>query len=516
MTTSEAGFKHDPLRDMVAVGKVDPHSARLWLKSHGTGRHRVKWWSETDAGGGGETVVEIPEENPRDNTASLLVPPKEDVGAALSPLTPYRFRIIREADGNIVGEGRFETAPESVDQTPRRFSVALMSCHQPLDKNGEITPAAGRMLRAVRRVFAEHEVKFILMVGDQMYSDYPAAVSLLDPAYFATVAPEGRRRLQDCTSEEVRRLYHRQYRYFWNMADWQALHAEYPSYPILDDHDIIDNWGSVPEHQQPEWRSVGRGSRQAYQDYQASRIEAAGEDLPHSFQYSFAYGNTATLVMDLRSNRTAGAGGRLYSGVQEEGLRHFLKMYEAYPILFIVLSVPVVHLPRFLARAVARLPESPEDFADRWSSGAHLRDRDRFFKIIRDHQRRNKEQQMIFMSGDIHIACAHRIQWEPMGASFYQLISSGITHTTGYFIQKASKLLIKANRRISTVDQQLSGRVHLMADERGRGENPYGGLNLGIVEIETPAPGERPAFRFLIYGHQDEAPRRAFQSEWVR
>lgn len=504
-------FQNEPLQDMVAVGAVRAHSVRLWLRSSLAGPIRIGWWREGEKEPSGETVVIVPKDNEQDNTHSFQVPASAE-NASLIPLQRYRFRAVHLQDNHLVGEGRFETAPEESEATPAKFSIALFSCHQPFDKHGGVDSKAEQMLRASLRCLEEHNTKFVLAMGDQMYSDFPPALSLFDPDYFARVAPSGRKELLSCSSSEVRRLYQRRYRHFWNLPGWRALHSAYPCYPVIDDHDIIDNWGSDPAHQRPEWQAVGEGARQAYFDYQGSRVLDADPAFPLSFHYSFSYGHTSVFVMDLRSERTAGEGGRLYSDEQETALRDFLDAHSHQKLVFLVLSVPIVHLPRFLARIVARLPPSGEDFSDRWSSGAHLRDRDRFLRIIHAHQRRLPSQRLVLLSGDIHIGCVHRIQWGREGPVLYQMISSPITHDNGFLVPWASKLIIRTNRQIATRDGSLRAAVRFLPRTGRQSKNPYGGVNLGLIEVQTPEPQSEPKIRFLLFGHQGEEPICVYRS----
>jgi phosphodiesterase/alkaline phosphatase D-like protein len=125
----------------------------------------------------------------------------------LIPLRLYRFRVTHRVDGTCVGEGRFETAPARPEDTPARFALALMSCHQPFTHNGVLTNRSDQMLRATYRCLQAHNTKLIFTVGDQMYADYPPQLSLYNATYFATVAPPGRTHLHECTAAEVRRLY---------------------------------------------------------------------------------------------------------------------------------------------------------------------------------------------------------------------------------------------------------------------------------------------------------------------
>jgi alkaline phosphatase D len=420
--------------------------------------------------------------------------------------------VVHGADAHVVGTGHFETAPADAEDMPRRFAIALMSCHQPFSPEGTLHRDAVPMLRAVRRCLERHNTKFILTIGDQMYADYPDSLSLFNRRFFAQVAPAGRTRVQDCTPAEIRRLYQARYRLFWSLPEWQALHAEYACYPILDDHEIVDNWGSLPAHAQPGWCAVGAGARAAYFDYQGWRVLPRAQPLPEDFHYALVYGNLAVFVMDLRSGRRPGQEGQLFPRSQETALRAFLCEHRTKPLLFIVLSVPVVHLPPFVARWMARYGPDSEDFSDRWSTGAHQRDRDRFLTLLCAHQQQTPQQRIVLLSGDIHIGCAHEIRWQGSECRFYQFISSGITHSLSGLVALAARLSIKYTRHVVTADPQVSATVRALRGVDGYTRNPYSGLNLGIIEVDTPELGAAPRVRFLLYGHDGDEPRCVYRS----
>ena len=510
-------FQNEPLRNMVAVGAAGPHSVRLWMRSERPGALTIRWWPDGDEHAISQGDLSIPNANDRDNTCSVLVPEDFPPAPPLIPLRLYRFRVTHRADGACVGEGRFETAPMRPEDTPARFALALMSCHQPFTNNGVLTDQSDQMLRATYRCLQVHNTKLVFTVGDQMYADSPPQLSLSNAAYFATVAPPGRTRLHDCTAAEVRRLYQRRYRHFWNSPAWQAIHANFPCYPILDDHEIVDNWGTKPAHHTPAWRAVGEGGRAAYDDYQGSRVFAANETLSEAFHYAVSYGHLSVFVMDLRSTRTAwdGDGGQLFSEAQGVALRRFLYEHREKQCLCIVLSVPVIHLPWLPVKVVGHLAHWHEDFADRWSSGAHRRDRDRLLWWLWDHQRHHPTQRVVLLSGDIHIGCVHEIRWLPRGPTLYQMISSGITNDIGALMQSISTLLIRLNRQVTTEDGRLRTKVRLLPGVGGQRQNPYGGLNVGILEIETPTPGASPKLRFFLYSHDGDEPVCTYRSPQV-
>jgi alkaline phosphatase D len=505
-------FQNEPLRNMVAVGAVGPRSVRLWMRSDRPGTLTLHWWPAGEQHAGWQGDICIPKGNDHDNTCSVQVPEDFPSAPPLLPLRSYRFCVTFRADGGCIGEGEFETAPERPEDTPGRFALAVMSCNQPFTDRGVFTKQSDQMLRVAYRCLQTHNTKLVFTVGDQMYADNPPPLSLLDAAHFATVAPPGRMRLHHCTPAEVRRLYQRRYRHFWSSPAWQALHASFPCYPILDDHEIVDNWGTKPAHQTPEWRAVGEGARAAYVDYQGSRVLPGGGKPPESFHYTVSYGHLGAFVMDLRSNRTGGEDGRLFSKAQGAALRHFLHEHRDKKCLCIVLSVPVIHLPRIPVKVVGYLAHWNEDFADRWSTGGHCRDRDRVLHWLAAHQRQHPRQRLVLLSGDIHIGCVHEVRWSPRGPMLYQLVSSGITNDIGVLMQSISTLLIRLNRHVTTEDGALRARVRLLKGVGRQRQNPYGGVNVGILEIETPTPETSPTLRFFLYSHQGEEPICVYQS----
>jgi alkaline phosphatase D len=177
-----------------------------------------------------------------------------------------------------------------------------------------------------------------------------------------------------------------------------------------------------------------------------------------------------------------------------------------------VLSVPAIHLPKAITKLAARMTHAGEDFSDRWSTGSHIRDRDRLFRLIHDHQTRRPDRKIVLLSGDIHLGCAQKIRWGDGAAPFYQLISSGITHSLGHTMQIAAKLLMRLNRNFSTRDGTLAGHVNFLQGKGHFTRNPYGGMNVGIVEVENDAGESGPHLRFSLYGHRGERPFREFRS----
>jgi alkaline phosphatase D len=499
-------LKNTPIDDMLAIGAVSSRSARIWVRVSRPGRYTLTWARVPD--GSSRSVCLPVDDCERDLTASVTL--REGLDA------DCRYRVILHRDPNLpLAAGSFVTAPADARSAPQRFSIALMSCHQPFDAQGRVAAATAPMLEVVNRVFQEHQVRAVVMAGDQLYSDYPRGASLLDPAHFREVAPPGRETLLDCSAQEVRQLFHQRYRHFWNIRGWRELLAHYPCYPILDDHEIVDNWGSAEEHGERKWQAFRQGAFQAYADYQGSRVCSEHAAPPASFDYEVQLADIALYVMDLRSNRRVGKHPQLVSPQQVESFRRFMERHRDESVLFVVLSVPLVHLPRHLSQLAARVTPDGEDFSDRWSSRGHCRDRDEILRLLHEHQRRCPEQRIVLLSGDIHIGCLHRIAWRDRQPSLYQFISSGVTHDAGALIQIISAGIIRANRRIRVTGgagPDLKAKLRLLPGEPGARRNPCGRLNVGIIEIERSEPGGPPTLRFLLYSHRGSSPHCLYRS----
>lgn len=496
---------------MVAVGLVTPASARVWIRSARSGRIRIDYWLQGDTGSTRRADALIADESRADHTTCVSLPAGRDE-PPLRAATRYAFRVVHAASGTPLGEGGFDTAPRNARSAPPRFSIALMSCNQPFDDSGRVLPAGVDMLTATHACLEAHATKLVLMLGDQMYTDYPPRMSLFDSDYFRRVAPPGCNSIVECSAAQVRRLLQQRYRCFWNVPGWQYLNSHYPCLPIVDDHELVDNWGSDPAHETTTWQNYIRGARAAYQDYQGSRVSDGREG--RDFDYRIEYGPAAAYVLDLRSNRRIGDRQQICSPHQLQGLRAFLEQSADKQVLLLVLSVPAVHLPRWAARAGRPLTRAGnEDYSDRWSTGGHIRDRDLILTLLHDHQKVHPHQRLVLLSGDIHIACAHEIVWDDGTQPLVQLISSGITHSVGLAAQAASKLSILAKRRLGLQGGELSADVRLIPPENRGGKNPYTKLNLGLLEFQRTDSG-RFATRYLIYSHREGAPVCVYRSRW--
>lgn len=478
------------VKNMVAVGHVTDRTARLWFRSEDTGPYTVSIMD----GAGNEVLsrnVTIPPNNAGDNTAAVTCGGPD---GALLPLTRYTYKVTRQQDGAVLGRGRFETAPQNAGDTPETFSIGVTSCHQPYDDEGRLSGRRQRLIRVAHDVLEEHEAKFVITCGDQIYADAPEQFSLFDDHYFGTdvLRQAAGENILRQPADVIRRVYQQRYRQMWNITRLKKMYADFPTYSILDDHEIRDDWGSLPRD--ADLSNLAEGARAAYMDYQGLRVADRTVPLPSSFHYSFTYGHTAVFVLDIRSERRvggAGEGNNLYGPQQFAGLERFLALHADKRLVLIVISVPIIYLPGFLADIGHQITGPGVDFLDQWSYERNVSARDSLLRLLHNHQQAHPAQKVAIVSGDVHIGCAFEIAWKGgRKPRLFQFTSSPFSNKLSRFQAHLSSF--GASLTELTTLRCAGGpeaRVSLLPGIDEAQQNPFTGLNMGIIEVKRQADG---------------------------
>jgi alkaline phosphatase D len=487
---------------MVAVGAVSDRRARLWLRTDAPGPFTVELW---DAGGEVRAAEVADRRAPEaDGTMAFTLPDEVPALGRLAPATVHGFRIIVARTGAPVGEGRFETAPAAGARGS--FAFAFMSCHQPFRPDGTVHPEAARMLAALEPALEARGVKYVLYIGDQMYADAPRGSSLL--------RDDREGPLLAASAADLRARYQARYRRFWAFPEIRRLQARWPSWCIWDDHEIVNDWGGRQAHQQPAWRRVFEGARGAFVDYQVSRTISAGASWPSAFHQAFVWGSAATFLLDLSSQRAAdGHQARVYGDEQLTALAAFLREQQARPVVFLVLSVPLVYLPDGVVALGERLPRQRELFATRWNAAHNRRALDRLLGLLRAHQCTAPGQRLVLLSGDVHQGAAVALRWAD-GAHLYQFVSSPVTNAGRGWKERVAGWLSFSMRHVRHGAERV--RVERLGGAGPGQRNPFNGLNVGVVSVEDR--GARAAVRLELVTHDEGGAgvaRVAYDSGWL-
>jgi alkaline phosphatase D len=509
-------FENRQLKNMVSVGMTKSDSVCLWMRSEKPGKHEIQIWPENDENDIITVTTEIPKINENDNTLSVRYPDDFNAQRHLNPTTRYKYRIKRKEDDIILGNGNFETFPSNPVDTPKEFSIACMSCHQPFNSDGDASQRSLRLLRVLPNVLKKNNVKFILLTGDQIYADIPENFSLINPHYINNKILPEKHNIFEFSESEVRQAYQHRYRIFWEFPEVKHFYANYPCYPILDDHEIMDDWGSNPNHKRPKFNNLFNGARRAYLDYQGARI-ISSTSLPASFHYGFEYGSVGVFVMDLRSERKAfnDRSSQLYSDSQLKDLETFLEYNHDKHVLLIVTSVPVIHLPGWLADIGETLVGDKIDFPDHWSFNKNRSARDNFLNKLYLHQKEYPNQKIALVSGDVHIGCTFEIKWKKENnLKIIQFTSSAISNRLKKIEAYAGKLGPELVSELECKNGSSADVSLLKSTKKGsKSENPFGGLNVGIIQIKNHGNYSNVNFKLVGYEADEQwNPQTMFES----
>ncbi|MCQ6255828.1 alkaline phosphatase D family protein [Pseudomonas sp. Q11] len=237
------------------------------------------------------------------------------------------------------------------------------------------TPELGdRTFAGINRVVdqADPPISGILMTGDQVYLD---DLNMLAP---------------DRTYQDILL----KYRTAFSQPHIKKLMSGVPTYMILDDHEIEDNW---PANKNVEDEALYANAMSAYELYQASHSPA--HELSSNgtlkkplkqFWYTFTHGDIEWFVTDSRTRRNLSPHDRrILDEEQEQSL-----------LTWLVNSPARV---KFVVTSVLFYPDSKHNDGDAWQ--AFPAQRLRLLETIRGHGIKN----VIFVSGDIHGSMTSRL-----------------------------------------------------------------------------------------------------------
>ena len=328
----------------------------------------------------------------------------------LTPETTYYYDLRLDDSPPPVQEGypKFITFP--IPDTIRDFSFAFGSCFRPSKEGGGLIFDDLETRRRERESDSAARLRFILMIGDQIYPD-DYNLNGLQPYH------DGKEQIA-LTLEDYRNVY----LHVWSNPYHRTLLKNLPAFMTLDDHEVDDDWRwtntyrtratysiytrfvrwlkARPKEERTLTPERIKEALKAYWEHQGMHaplmtlppiVDANGryvlerED-PGSLAYSFCYGAAAFFVLDTRTMRVKNAREVHMLG---EGQWRCLKEWlldakGRYPVIFIVTSSSVLH-------------SMFGDFlGDRWSG----------FRAERDHLLRfigeNHIENVYLLAGGVH------------------------------------------------------------------------------------------------------------------
>jgi phosphodiesterase/alkaline phosphatase D-like protein len=456
-------FPDGELDTWIAVGDVTDRSVRVWARLPGG---PIEATLTVD----GEPVARgtLRPDPDRDHVAATVL--------ALDGARPgAAFRVTA---GSTARSGRLAPA----DGAPASFRFAFGSCHQPFaDRavDGRLERHAGAAIyEAVRQLLAERDGRFMLLVGDQVYSDAVSRLSV-------------RRRLADdpqVTDEALVETYRHLHRGYFKERGFRELNESVPAYLTWDDHDIFDGAGSLLHPTAFDARLRSAAGR-AYVEYQHLRNPGASLDDQPPFDYRFWHGDVGFFVLDLRGCRDFHAR-RLLGDEQWSRLDAFLDEADerGAATVFVAASVPVVHASPALMTILEGLPTSTgRDIRDRWAVPHFRAERERLLRRLFAWQTARPRRQVAVLSGDVHVGAAFRLAPRRGRGRIAQWTSSALSTPTGFQHVVANRL-VTSLVRLGEPSLRVR-RVGLVPTN-----------NVGLVEVDPdPNGGHRLTFRVFAW-----------------
>ena len=458
-------FPDGELDGAAEVGAVDSQGLRLWVRQAGA--------AEVSA------TLEVAGQPPV--TASTPLSPDTDWTGVVVLTLPA------PAPGCAftcqVGERRLTGRLAPAAGTRAELTFAFGSCHHPFvvkRRTRVLLSRAVGLYPAMIEEVGRAEAAFLLLVGDQIYSDALKPISVREDLPKDKDVPP--------PLEEVLAAYRRIYRGYFGQAGFRRLRERLPTLCMWDDHDIFNNWGSRRRETALDRRLFAAASR-AYCEYQHWRNPGGGLGHP-PYHYTFAYGDIGFLVLDARGVRDHQSR-HLLGAAQWEAVRAFLAGAAAreFQTLFVVSSVPVAHTARWFAQLSAWLPMgTANSVRARWTAPAVVRARDAFYDVLFAWQAAAPGRQVILLSGDIHMASAWTIAQRAGPGVIQQFTSSALTTPLG---------------RMGGLLNWVAGLSPNLLEPRFRFQRHFldGKNNFGLVRL-TPLPAGGHRVVFTVRGWQ--------------
>jgi len=286
---------------------------------------------------------------------------------------------------------------------------------------------------------AEPPISAMLMTGDQIYVDD-----------LNIIAPD--REYKEITAK---------YRAAFSQPGITELMSSVPTYMILDDHEIEDNW---PANASKSDAELYRNAMTAYELYQAShspahKLSSDGQinrsELSH-YWYQLSEGDIEWFVTDSRTRRNLSADDRrILDEEQEQALCKWLVNSPARV--------------KFVVTSVMFYPDRKSQGDDAWK--AFPEQRLRLLETIRTHRLKN----VIFVSGDVHGSLTSRLTHsEDPDFEVHTIVSSPLCNSKLLPYAKASTFILDqplARTAAGDYQHELTGNVisednfaHLVVD----------------------------------------------------
>lgn len=346
----------------------------------------------------------------------------------------------------------------------QRLRFALASCQWPHDLFDRF-PAGASYQRLWRDALRSDGPQFLLAVGDQVYLDNTGG--LFVPAAAAGVIVDA----DDEAERSLRPIYERNL----TLAPARRALGRLPVYPMLDDHEVWDNWqGQLAQSTHPKV-SV-KAALALYERYQAALAPSTPLHAQGGYSYRMAPGGCHFFMLDTRSQRTLGSAAvaRILPDDVIDALLDAIAPLPDHAPKFIVSPSPLLPPEReWLGTAPARRGE------DSWSGfpASSLR--------LLEGIRRRGLKRVVLLSGDAHLSCVSRLVLDN-GPEIISVVSSGLYTPWPFVNTRPDDILQQGRVEFGTAERPCAGTLSLLSLSTAAG---YAHITVSRDEEPGKVPG---------------------------
>jgi alkaline phosphatase D len=452
------------------IGHTTANSTKIWMRLGLPGSYRLFVYpmANEDAQSFRKRLTLVPFDSPQPtawakvysfdiadfSSDTTFVQVVED----LQPYTTYGYAIQGKDDAGVsrilIGQDGLDNplaySFRTLSAGPAPFSFGFYSCHLPYKKSifggTEITNMDmwDSFLATLQRNRKEGELAFVIGGGDLVYVDGVDSLNIWK--YLNQCINERSDALPD--KDAMLSWYRDIYRGYWGFPQITQVFSQFPIYMSLDDHEILDGWGSyflneTSEDEMdeifPDWKksALSWKSHQALLENMGECAIKVYDEYEHShnpdsdfLDYNFSTNGSAFYFLDGRSARDINRQSNRVLG--REQLARFSAWLKALdpkitPYVFVVSAVPLLHLHATLLNSKNPsfdVADLEDDLRDAWEHKLHDMERKQMVELLFEAAGRGLK--VSILSGDVHGSAAFRLS---RGNSIiYQLTSSPITY----------------------------------------------------------------------------------------
>ena len=345
--------------------------------------------------------------------------------------------------GREVSKGTFNL---NIDQPgiPFKQRYISWSCNQPyLGDEGEpvtIGPYTESIFQWYKKQVTFMDPDEIWAFGDTGYSDGVHGTNFIDQYYDS---------IDLSSNEEAKKNllldYRRMYTHSWSWSDFQHVMRNYPHCCVWDDHEIRDGWGSEKNDFRDSNYPIGEVARKAADSYILNMGPRVRQSIPGVSEQPDAHqarieGVAATFVFDGRSSRMyRNRSSTLVSDQQLDDFNSYLKEVKRnvnVKYLLLGCPVPLINLKDYVEILASKAPKEltdliggiRDDVRDSWHSPGNKPGLKVIINMIRELVTERHDIDVIFISGDIHVANAFTFHPPRFPKPCYQLTTSALTN----------------------------------------------------------------------------------------